>query len=323
MPDLGEICVLASRQGRGLTNLPSDPIRMRRVLESSEALLAGDETQHRVFLTVEVEGQVAGTASVWSVIGDARPFYSYRVDLREQRQVGGPPIVRRTLTLVDVFSGCSEVGGLCVDNRLRGAAVGRIAARSRYLFMASHRPMFQARTVSELRGWQDARGVSPFWEGLGEAIFEMPFDRADRLSAGVEDFIAPRLRAEPIAVNQLSMAAQAAIGRCHDNGRGALKMLLDEGFREEGYVDIFDGGPTVSADTDSLRGIRDSRAAPVARVDDQMTDGVDSLVCAGLGAKFRAARGLVRTTPQGAVVTSDLARLLDLDIGDSIRHVRF
>jgi arginine N-succinyltransferase len=323
MPDLGEVCVLASRQGRGLTNLPAAPARMSEVLEASQALLAGDETQRRVFLVVEVDGQVAGVASVWSVIGDVRPFYSYRVAFLQQRQVGGPPIVRQTLTLTDEFSGCSEVGGLCIDTSLRGGGIGRLAARSRYLFMAQHRAMFQARTVSELRGWQDARGVSPFWEGLGHAIFRMPFDMADQLSTSDEDFIAPNLPTHPIGVEQLPQAAREALGRCHDNGRGALRMLLEEGFRDDGFVDIFDGGPTVWAPTDSLGGVKDSRVAPLTRVDDDLAEGVDSLVCAGFGPEFRAARGLVHATEDHLVITTDLARALDLDLGEPIRHVRF
>ena len=323
MPDLGEVCVLAGRQGRGLTNLPAAPARMREVLEASQALLTGDETQRRVFLVAEVEGQVAGVASVWSMIGGVRPFYSYRVAFVQQRQAGGQPILRRTLTLTDEFSGCSEVGGLCIDTRLRGTAIGRLAARSRYLFMAQHRAMFQARTVSDLRGWQDARGVSPFWEGLGQAIFRMPFDMADQLSTSDEDFIASTLPAHTISVEQLPRPAREALGRCHDEGLGALRMLLEEGFRDDGFIDIFDGGPTVWAPTESLGGVKDSRVARLARVEDVVADGVDSLACAGFGPDFRAARGLVQAGDDGLVITTGLARARDLDWGEPIRQVRF
>ncbi len=44
-----------------------------------------------------------------------------------------------------------------------------------------------------------------------------------------------------------------------------MRMLEDEGFAFEGYVDIFDGGPTMTARTD--QGPHDPRCAKAAIVD--------------------------------------------------------
>jgi arginine N-succinyltransferase len=40
----------------------------------------------------------------------------------------------------------------------------------------------------------------------------------------------------------LSDSARSAIGVPHPSGRAAMRMLEEEGFAHEGYVDIFDGG---------------------------------------------------------------------------------
>ena len=63
-------------------------------------------------------------------------------------------------------------------------------------------------------------------------------------------------------------AARAAIGLPHPSGRAAMRMLEGEGFRHDGYVDIFDGGPTMTARTDAVKSIRDARTTTVAGLGD-------------------------------------------------------
>ena len=47
------------------------------------------------------------------------------------------------------------------------------------------------------------------------------------------------------------------MGQPHPSGRAALRMLEDEGFVFDRYIDIFDGGPTVTAPTDQIRTVRE------------------------------------------------------------------
>ena len=47
--------------------------------------------------------------------------------------------------------------------------------------------------------------------------------------------------------------------RAPPHRRAAMRMLEREGFSGEGYIDIFDGGPTMSAKTDEIRTIRDAQ----------------------------------------------------------------
>ena len=100
-------------------------------------------------------------------------------------------------------------------------------------------------------------------------------------------------------------------GRTSD-GRPAYEMLLTEGFFAGDYVDIFDGGPTVYADIDSVRTIRDARSACVTAI---MAGGTASLVATGTGADFRVGRGGV--TADGGI-DPDLAETLGLSPGDPV-----
>ncbi|NWM10751.1 arginine N-succinyltransferase, partial [Escherichia coli] len=80
------------------------------------------------------------------------------------------------------------------------------------------------------------------------------------------------------------------IGLPHPSGRAAMRMLESEGFAWERYVDIFDGGPTMTARTDQVRTVRDARTAKVVAVD---AGGEAALVATGKLQQFRVTQGRV------------------------------
>src|SRR3546814_5019350 len=53
------------------------------------------------------------------------------------------------------------------------------------------------------------------------------------------------------------------LGLPHPSGRAAMRMLENEGFGFDNYIDIFDGGPTMTARTDRVKAVRDARTAAV------------------------------------------------------------
>ena len=83
----------------------------------------------------------------------------------------------------------------------------------------------------------------------------MDFDRADYLTGvGQKTFVAELMPKHPIYIDLLPETARAVIREPHPNTRPALSLLESEGFRCEGYVDIFDAGPTVQAYTHAWQG---------------------------------------------------------------------
>jgi arginine N-succinyltransferase len=117
----------------------------------------------------------------------------------------------------------------------------------------------------------------------------------------------------------LTETARAAIGLPHPSGRAAMRMLENEGFAFENYVDIFDGGPTMTARTDQVRSIADARDSKLVAIGDD--GGKEALVATGHLADFRAAFGKVRETEDGVLLAEDCARALDVRETDHVTHV--
>ncbi len=318
--DLDALFALALAGGSGLTNLPPDRDALRAKLEASEhAISSADarESGAAIMLMVEYDGRVVGTSCIFPRVGAEWPFYSYRLTRQANRSLAVGRLKAQTLlNLANDFDGECEVGGLFIDPAMRGHALGALAARARYLFIAMHRDWFGRRVMAELRGWQDSTGKSPVWEAIGRHFYDMDFQEADRTGAlSGNQFIADLGPRYPLYVSLLPNAAQEALGRPHNDGRPAYEMLLTEGFVAGDYVDIFDGGPTVVADITSLRTIRDARAVTVSAIEER---GSSMLVASGSGAMFRVGRGCASI--DGAVDPA-LAADLSLTVGDTVLMV--
>lgn len=319
--DLDALLVLAEGTGPGFTNLPSDRGVLRERIERSDALLAGEKLGGAIILGLEVGGRIRGCGMVFPRVGVDWPFYSYRISYTTHRSsIDGRMVRFPVLTLTNDLEDCAEVGGLIVDPTLRRGGYGRMIARSRYLFIGCHRADFGKRVIADLRGWLD-RGESPFWDAVGGRFYAMSFAEADHINGTTgNQFIADLGPRAPIYVNMLSQEAQRAIGRVHDDGRGAHALLVEEGFRDDGYVDIFDAGPTMIAMIDDLKAIRHLHHAMFAGTANE--DALrDHLIAHGSGADFRCVVGSIEAAGAQAVTDPASARLLGLSDGDRIGYL--
>jgi len=252
--------------GAGFTSLMLDDKAMAAKLQLSEqsfdstATNAGSE---RYFIALEhIEtGQLAGCCGVKATIGNTPPFFNFRIITEAQSSVVvGRRFDMDVLIGVNDFTGCSEVGSLFVRPEHRAAGSGRALAQTRYMLMAASPQRFRDRVVSELRGVVSPEGVSPFWEAVGRHFFRMDFAEADKLSATTDNqFILDLTPQHPIYVDLLPEEARAVIGKCHRDGEGARRLLEWEGFSFSNVIDIFDGGPLVSAPRDQIRTLREAR----------------------------------------------------------------
>ena len=323
--DLPAVLALSRLTGGGFTNLPPDADALARRLDWSAASFARtDETpRNELYLLLLEEvatGRIGGTAMLFSRVGAEWPFYSYKLcTLTQTSRELDRTFRTQFLSLTTDFDGASEVGGLFLHPDLRRGGLGRLLARARYLFMAQHRARFGDRVLAELRGVMDDAGNSPFWDALGARFFGMRFPEADQFNAiHGNQFIADLMPKNPIYTALLPDAAREAIGQPHASGRGALAMLEAEGFAYDNYVDIFDGGPTVSARIDDLKTVRGSRETIVTALADA-DDGTPSLVAAGQLAGFQAFCAPVDEA--GTSLPAAIAEPLGITPGTRIRHV--
>jgi arginine N-succinyltransferase len=331
LSDLQPMYEMAKRTGGGFTNLPPDRKALTAKLERSAAAFArdGDDVGDDLFVFVmeNVEtGEVRGTCQIFSAVGLKWPFYSYRIGaLTQHSEELGRTFRADILNLSTDLEGTTEVGGLFLHPAERSGGFGMLIARSRYLFIRNHRTRFGDRTLAELRGVIDEAGGSPFWDGVAGRFFGMHFQDADEFNGkNGNQFIADLMPKHPVYIAMLPEAARAVIGIPHPSGRAAMRMLEEEGFAWENYVDIFDGGPTMTARTDQIRSIREAADTSIAAIDDRLGEhkvGEKRLITVGKGSEFRAAYGWIESDDAGLRLDSGCAKALDVGEGEIITHV--
>ena len=325
--DFSAIYRMAKLTGGGFTNLPPDKQTLvAKVARSDDSFSRNGEEQaadlYMFVLEDPKSGAIKGTCQIFGQVGVVQSFYSYHLSTITQTSPElGKTFRNQTLTLTTDLEGCSEVGGLFLHPTARAGGLGALLARSRYLFIKQHRARFGERVLAELRGVMDEAGHAPFWDGLAGRFFGMSFPEADEFNAvhGTK-FIADLMPKTPIYVELLDEGAKAVIGQPHPSGRAALRMLEAEGFTYDRYIDIFDGGPTVTALTDKIRTVRECTSETVCEIADGGK--MKMIVAAGRLKDFRACCASVRRVPKkGICIDAEAAEMLGVNVGDEILAV--
>ncbi len=319
---------IAIESGHGFTSLPVNDELLQNKIDHSIASFASKPAgkgECLYFFVAEDSdtGEVLGTTALDAAVGLSSPFYTYLLG----KQVHSSPKlgiynVVDTLTLTNDYTGVSELCTLFLRESARKGLNGRLLSKCRFLFLAEFSELFDHRILAEMRGVSDDSGSSPFWSWLQEHFFSMDFPTVDYLTGiGQKGFIADLMPKYPIYVNLLSKEARAVIGKTHDKTRPALRLLEEEGFAWRGYVDIFDAGPSVECDIRQIRTVRNSRQLKVHI--GEPVDASKHLVSNTRFDGFRALIGDVAVNEEKAqaVMTEEVARLLKVEDGDSVRLV--
>jgi arginine N-succinyltransferase len=155
----------------------------------------------------------------------------------------------------------------------------------------------------------------------------MEYSTADYLTGiGQKAFVAELMPRYPVYANLLPDSARAVIGEVHDDTRAARAMLEQEGFRYEGYVDIFDAGPTLECFRDDIRAVRRSVVLPVRigeedPVPDSLTDDIPWLVANRRFADFRVVLARAPSRLDRFPLLPFAAAALGVADGDTVRAV--
>ncbi len=325
--DFAAIYEMAKLTGGGFTNLPPERAtlvaKIARSDQSFERQEDGQTGDLYLFVLEDPKtGKIRGTCQVFGQVGVVQPFFSYhRSTLAQSSLELGKTFRNEMLSLTTDLEGSSEVGGLFLHPEARAGGWGALLARSRYLFIKLHRARFGNRTLAELRGVLDDAGNSPFWDALAGRFFGMTFPEADEFNAvNGTKFITDLMPKTPIYVALLPESAKAVMGLPHPTGRPALRMLENEGFVYDRYIDIFDGGPTVIAATDNIRTIREAESFTISEIADGGR--TKMLLAAGRLTDFKSAFACVRKLPRnGLSIDRQSADLLGVSEGDEVLAV--
>ncbi len=319
---------MAVDSGHGFTSLPINEALLKKRIARAEESFAkvvdepGDEGYLFVMEDTET-GKVVGTSGIEAAVGLDDAFYHYHLGkvIHSSRELNIYNTVE-TLSLCNDYTGATEICTLFLSDSHRKDNNGRFLSRFRFLFIAEHQQRFADTIIAEMRGVSDEEGRSPFWNWLEEHFFSMDFPTADYLTGiGKKVFIAELMPKYPIYVNLLSKDAQAVINKVHPKTVPAVRLLEAEGFARRGYVDIFDGGPTVEATRDNVKTIRQSLRCQVI-IGEADTD-ERYIICNTQVKNFRATQAplFLRETAQQVVISQAVADAIDVKENDWVRIV--
>jgi arginine N-succinyltransferase len=317
---------IAVESGHGFTSLPVNENLLKQRISRAESSFNKEATQPGnegyLFVMEDTEtGEVVGTSGIEAAVGLDDAFYHYHLGkvVHSSRELNIYNTVE-TLSLCNDYTGASEICTLFLAQSHRKNNNGRFLSRCRFLFMAEHRERFSETVIAEMRGVSDDDGRSPFWNWLEEHFFSMDFPTADYLTGiGKKVFIAELMPKHPIYVSLLSKDAQQVINKVHCKTVPALRLLEAEGFARRGYVDIFDGGPTVESHIHAIKTINESKKCQVIIGDVASTD--IYIVCNTQISNFRAIQTTLslRETANQVVISAKDAETLQVEAGDWLR----
>jgi arginine N-succinyltransferase len=331
LTDLDALLDMAKSAGAGFTSLPPIPEFLRAKIELSLRSFDADVKQagheRYMFVLEETEtGQVGGCCAVEAACGLDEPFYNYSVGLtvhasRELKIYNRHP----TLYLSNDYTGTSVLCSLYLKPEFREGGSGHLLSKSRLLFMASHARRFAEKVIAEMRGVSNEQGRSPFWEGLGRHFFTIEYGEAEHIvGTGNKAIIAELMPRHPIYTMLLPPEAQEVIGKVHPQTAPALRLLEQEGFRYQGYIDIFDGGPTVEAPLAEIRSIKRSIVTTMRTTGAEEKAEGEGTMCLVANTQlhdYRCAIARLGWEGDGPGIPAALAQALQVKPGDALRVV--
>jgi arginine N-succinyltransferase len=323
--DVEALMNLAKKSGSGLTSLQSDEekitARIERSMRTIQGLVPLSEQGYLFVLEDTMAHKVVGVSGIEVAVGLTEPWYSFRTSIMSHASPQlGINRFERELMLCNDHTGYSELCTLFLDPEWRHSRNGHLLSKARLLFVAGFKNRFAKKIVAEMRGVQDANGKSPFWESIGRCFCEIDFAHADYLTGiGKKSFIGELMPHGPIYTSMLSDEAQAAIGKVHAQTEAAKGMLEGEGFKHEGYVDIFDGGATLEAYVEDLRIVQTSEICKVAPANSTVMPDNFLLVSNEQANNFRAILAQSSRDNHSIYLTQQQIDHLEIDFNSTVR----
>ncbi len=325
--DHAEILGLAREAGIGMTSLPANPdVLADKIAYAVDSFAGSDRTSgdERFLFVLEdtVTKKLVGTAGIVAHIGIKYPVYFYKLSTIVQASKDvGVYSRQKVLHMVNDYTGATEIGSLFLQNSYRRDGIGSFLSRCRYLLLAEFPKLFSDIVISEIRGVQNDKGESPFYRNLAEHFFQMDFKRADFINATEgSQFISDLRPKYPIDVDRLGDRAEAVIGEPLEASKAAVRLLEAEGFRWQGYIDLFDAGPTMQAERATIRSVRKSKSAQISEIKKLDTEKHHMVSTKKLD-DFRIALTSLEDTKNGVIIEPETAEIMKLRVGDTVRYI--
>lgn len=330
LDDHAAVLAIAQQAGFGMTSLPPDAEVLRAKIEASVKSFAGtyekpgQESFFFVLVDADEGEKIVGTCGIKARIGLTQPFYSYKLTTITQASSQLDIFSQQTLLQVtNDLTGATEIGALFLLPSHRRDRMGKMISLARFMFIAAHRKYFADTVIAEMRGVHDVSGDAPFYNALPKKFFQMPFPKADYINATQgNQFINDLMPKYPIYLSLLPKSARQVVGQVNAASEPAKIMLERQGFKYTGYIDIFDGGPTLVAPTDQVEVIAKSQRGTITAIEELPEETTKFMISNERFADFRCTVGRVEVRAGGTLaITARLATRIGVKLGDTVRVV--
>lgn len=306
-------------------NLPSDPDIINAKLARSRRSFAGravnDQEREFMFVLEDTDtGNIVGTSSIISTISwPGHPHTYFQVAKHEyyseDLQTGQ---VHTTLQLGIDETGPSEIGGLILGPSYRGhkAKLGMQLSLIRFHFLGLHREWFSKRILAEMMGPLTPDSRNLLWEYLGRRFINLSFTEADRFCQRSKEFITSLFPKSEIHVSLLPPEARNLLGRVGKETEPARRLLERIGFKYDGQIDPFDGGPYLQANVDDIELVTTTKQYKFTGTADKLTD--MGFVSAHDESGFRALRTEFSLSKNDLCISQEAADLLKIEPGAAL-----
>ncbi|AJQ97631.1 arginine N-succinyltransferase [Gynuella sunshinyii] len=268
--DIPAIERLLVENGVNVTSLPQDRDRLAEIVSlSTKSFNLEQEAVEFPFFMFVLEdletGSVIGVCGLEASAGSGYPFFNYRLEdlihashhLEVKNQI---PV----LHLSHELTGSTVLKSFAMKPEHKHTDGFALLVRARLMFYCAFQSLFSDRLCTEIQGVLNEQGESEFWNSIGQKFFDIDFATADYY-AGVKSktFIAELMPQHPIYLPLLSPEAQETINREHPQTAMNCQLFFAEGFTKTRFVDIFDGGPVLMAQKQSLKTFKDYHAKQI------------------------------------------------------------
>ena len=242
-------------------NLPANRDLIARKVVDSRKSFRGQmkDPRQRQFLFVLENlntGAVVGTSGAMSCVSwPGNPHVYLKVGRREYwSQDLQQGTMQVTVQLGTDETGPSEIGGLVLGagHRRHPDRLAWLLANVRFHYMGLHPRWFKKRVIAEMMGSVTPDSHALLWDYLGRRFINLSFKEADLFTAQGKEYITSLFPREELFASLLPPEARVLIGREHDEAKPARAMLEAQGFKYDGEVDPFDGGPYLEAKRDEI-----------------------------------------------------------------------
>lgn len=311
----------------GMTNLPRSREKLNEKILHSEASFlkpVDHQAKEEYYFVLEdlTTGRIGGVCGILakSSVGFS---YFYKIgSLSNRSKSSFVPSSIPILKPVKNRGNTSEICSLYLQPTFRHGGQGRLLSLSRFLFIAAYRCRFQRKIVAEMRGYIDQRQISPFWNSIGRHFCNLSFlELMTQLEENLS-FIPDILPPYPIYINLLPQEAQEAIGKIHEQTKPALNMLLKENFTYHNEIDLFEGGPILSASTSYIRSVKNSQLIQIETTKELLAEEEDYILANEKLVDFRACFGKMQLISKNqGLINEEVAKALLIQSGDKVRYV--